>query len=145
MFEILNLIRTLCTVCYPSTVSFTSSTVLFVSFVTSSSANSWANMPISHAVDQASKEYAVWPVDGTNNGQLATTEEFIRTVTNSTSVYSYRDIDKELVFWKINATVKQISRIKANAGVLQVDENVEIWAPNAVVSLPSAAGRLSRT
>ena len=100
-------------------------------------------MPVTRAVDQASKEYAVWPVEGTNNGQLITTEDFIKTVTKSTSVYPYRDIDKALVLWKINATDAQTSQIRANAGVRQIDENVDIGAPNAVVSLPSTAGRLS--
>ena len=121
---------------------FTSSTLLLVSFVASAAANSWANMPVSRDVDPTSKEYAVWPADGFNDGQLATTEEFLKKVTNSTSVYSYKDIDKELVLWKVNATDPQISQIKANAGVKQVDENVEVGAPNAVVLLPSAAARL---
>lgn len=105
-------------------------TVLFLLLVTSSFANSRADMPISRSVDHASKEYVVWPADGTNNAQLATTEESIKMVTNSTDVCSYRDIGKALVLWTVTATDSQISQIEANAGVLQVDENVEVGAPN---------------
>ena len=128
---------------FPIMRFFTGFTVLVALFATRSFASPGANKFISRAADLASKEYAVWPANGTNNGQLTTTEEFIKTVTNSTSVYSYRDIDKALVLWKVNATESQISRIKANAGVHQVDENVDVAAPNIAVPLPSAAGRLS--
>lgn len=122
---------------------FTASTLLVTSFATSSFASPGANKLISRAADPASKEYAVWPADGTNIGQPTTTEEFIKTVTKSTSVYSYRDVDKALVLWKVNATDLQVSQIKANAGIHQVDENVDVAAPNTAVPLPSAAGRLS--
>jgi len=122
---------------------FSSFTLLIMSVATGSCAIPRANRLFSPAADPASKEYIVWPADGTSNGQLTTTEESIKAVTKATKVYSYRDIDKALVLWTINATDSQISQIKANAGVLQVDLNLDDAAPNNAVPLPSAAARLS--
>lgn len=71
------------------------------------------------------KEYLIVPKDSTDEVALLKTEEFLKQVTQSTKVYSARNFNNELMFWLVNVTSSQLSKIQENDGVLETEENIE--------------------
>ena len=97
---------------------------------------------VDETVETANKEYVVWPKDGKDETQLTTTEKLIKSLLKLDKVYSYRDIDKELLFWKVKATDNQVKTLKDNVGVQDIEENKDVNEPDAAMPLPSEAPHL---
>ncbi|KAK4692620.1 tRNA (guanine-N7-)-methyltransferase, partial [Lecanoromycetidae sp. Uapishka_2] len=69
------------------------------------------------------KEWRVYPEDGTNEIQLATTEESLKRIAGTDDLYSYRDTNNSLRHWLLLVTQPQLSEIRKLEGVISTEEN----------------------
>ncbi|KAJ9637176.1 hypothetical protein H2199_007462 [Coniosporium tulheliwenetii] len=92
---------------------------------------------------EVAKEYLIFPKNGTDEDALSKTEESIKKITESEEVYSFRDVDKELVFWVANVTSTQLSKIREDSGVLAAEENVIGYEEGAALLLPTTMAHSS--
>ncbi len=89
------------------------------------------------------KEYVVFPKDGKNEDALRKTEDHIKNITETKDpIYSYRNRFKALSHWLVNATDPQQKLIREYEGVLDVEENIEVFTPHAAFPKPSPKAQL---
>lgn len=100
-----------------------------------------ATMPVSR---DGKTEYAIFPVNGTNEEALAKTESNIQKITQLPKVFSIREKSNNntLSFWVVNVTDTQLQEIKKDEGI----DGAEMNTPEkafASLPLPTDAPHLS--
>jgi hypothetical protein len=92
------------------------------------------------------KERVVFPKDGKYEDALRKTEDHIKNITKTKDpIYSYRNRFKALSHWLVNATDSQQKLIREDEGVLDVEENIEVFTPHAAFPKPSPKAKLFDT
>jgi len=113
----------------------------------------WPTPPLCTAAEKGSfssiaqrddkKEYVVFPKDGENEDALRKTEDHIKNITETKDpIYSYQNRFKALSHWLVNATNSQQNSIREDEGVLDVEENVDVFTSHAGLPKPSPKAQL---
>jgi len=89
--------------------------------------------------------YVLAPKDGHDKNACIKTEDFIKQVTQESSIYSYSSRKGKLLIWALTATDSQADTIREDEGVSDISPNVNVLIDNAAVSplLPSDLANLS--
>ena len=76
------------------------------------------------------KEFVVFPKDGKNVAALEKTEQYLKVITETTELYSYRNRFGSLTHWLVEATDSQLKFIVEDEGISSVEENIEVLLPD---------------
>lgn len=90
------------------------------------------------AVSQTGKaEYGFFPVNGSDEKALASTETNIKKITQLPKVFSIRETwaENALSFWLVNVTDTQLEEIKKDEGIEGAEKNTS-EKPHATLPLP---------
>jgi len=77
----------------------------------------------SSALDDT-KEWIIYPKDGNDETQLATTDASIKQIVRRDKVFSYRDVNNTLLHWVLYLTHIQLNEIQKLDGVRATEENI---------------------
>lgn len=64
-----------------------------------------------------------YPKDGTDEAALSKTESEIKRITGLAEIYSYRDVDNELLFWAVDVTNEQLKALQELDRFLLIEED----------------------
>ena len=99
----------------------------------------------SAAVSESGKaEYALFPVNGSDDKAIASTEKNIQSITELPEIFSIRETwaNNSLSFWLVNVTDTQLEEIKKDKGIDGVEKNYIAMQGVGVLQLPTEASHL---
>lgn len=74
--------------------------------------------------DEVKAEYIIYPKTGMDEDNLSKTEANIKSITQLPRIFSYRDINKELLMWTVDVPETQLRAIQKYYDVDLIEENV---------------------